>query len=256
MIGMLRDIYRVYGYRRNALRSLVMEGIVGLDRIGEIQSRLREDPPREIAGMRVLRFVDNQKVGGPIKSSTDAASRNVLLFELDGKEGRVITVVVRPSGTEPKTKIYVEVPAPGSLGGTLFEASREQLAAVSDEDLDRVIKDTNEEATRIGNAFIRDCLGPKILGDVYPEIPDASLLVSDLIPVDAKIRLFTEIMPAIAERFSEEGEDARGWAVDQLGALGEDPAGLAGVAIEAWLEEARRAGRFTDDTMTLLASML
>ena len=45
ILGMLRDIYRVYGYTSNRLRSLVMEGIVGLERIGQIQKRLRENPP-------------------------------------------------------------------------------------------------------------------------------------------------------------------------------------------------------------------
>jgi phosphoglucomutase len=104
ILNMLRDIYRVYGYHSNQLRSLVMEGIVGLERIGRIQDRLRAEPPEKIAGKKVLRFIDNQKVGGPLKSETDRASRNVLFFEIEQDADRTSRVIIRPSGTEPKTK--------------------------------------------------------------------------------------------------------------------------------------------------------
>lgn len=244
--GLLRDIYRVYGYHRNVLRSLVMEGIVGLERIGRIQDVLRRSPPDEIAGLAVKRFVDNHVVGGPLRSSTDAASRNVLLFELDGGDGLTVRLVIRPSGTEPKTKLYVEVPSALQIGGTLDEASPAALAAIGDEQLDRVIAEADARATAIGNAFIRFCLGPAVLGDVYPEIPEESLLVSDLVPVDHKLRLCTEILPGLLERLRG-GADAGSWLDGQLRPFGEDPRGMVERAAVAWLDRAVREGRATGD---------
>jgi phosphoglucomutase/phosphomannomutase len=241
-VGLLRDIYRVYGYHRNQLRSLVMEGIVGLERIGRIQDVLRHSPPSEVAGLAVTRFVDNHHVGGPLKSTTDEASRNVLLFELDGGDGLVIRLVIRPSGTEPKTKIYVEIPSAVQLGGTLDDATPELLARIGDEQLDAIVAEADSRATEIGNAFIRYCLGSDVLGDVYTEIPDESLLVSDLVPVDHKLRLCTEILPGLIERLADGGR-AEAWLDDQLRPIGDDPRGMVGAAATAWLERAGREGR-------------
>ncbi len=235
-LQMLRDIYRVYGYHRNVLRSLVMEGIVGLERIKKIQDVLRGKPPVEIAGRPVTRFVDNHVVGGPMRSTTDRASRDVLMFELDSGDGRTIRLVVRPSGTEPKTKIYVEVPSVRQLGGTLDEATGEKLAQISDDELDEIIARADGEATQIGNEFIRFCLGPQVLGDVYPTIPDESLLVSDLVPVDHKVRLCTQILPKLVDDLvaGVARQDIADEIDRELRSFGEDPRGLVRNAAAAW----------------------
>ncbi len=256
--GMLRDIYRVYGYTSNRLRSLVMEGIVGLERIGRIQQKLRASPPKVIAGLEVLRFVDNHKVGGPLKSSTDEASRNVLLFELENGELSPIRVVVRPSGTEPKTKIYIEVPTRGALDGTLPDAAPEELAQISDEALDDIMAQTDARAMEIANTFMRYCLGPEVLGDVYPEIPGESLLVSDLVPMDAKLDLVIRILPALADKVAAGArpDEAKGWLLTQLKPFGEDPLGLVGEASAAWLEHRAAAGGLTEEVRSVLKAVL
>jgi hypothetical protein len=255
--GYLRDIYRVYGYRKNALRSLVMEGIVGLERIRRIQEVLRASPPREIAGLAVRRFVDNHVVGGPLVSGTDAANRNVLLFELDGGAGRDIRLVVRPSGTEPKTKIYVEVPARGALGGVLPEATAERLAAVPDAELDARMREADAEAARIGDAFIRFCLGPEVLGDAYPAIPEAALAVSDLVPVDHKIRVAVEILPGLGRRARDgAAADALGaWLDEQLKPLGKDARGLMRTAALGWIAAEEGGGRLAPEPAARLRSL-
>ena len=69
---------------------------------------LRATPPREIGGLAVTGFEDlRDETGrlGPLKGATDAAARNVLVFRL-GERARV---ALRPSGTEPKAKTYIEV---------------------------------------------------------------------------------------------------------------------------------------------------
>ena len=250
-LQMLRDIYRVYGYHRNVLRSLVMEGIVGLERIKKIQDVLRSNPPVEIAGRRVTRFVDNHVVGGPMRSTTDSASRDVLMFELDSGDGRTIRLIVRPSGTEPKTKIYVEVPSVRQLGGTLDEATQEKLAQISDDELDEIIARADAEATQIGNEFIRFCLGPQVLGDVYPSIPDESLLVSDLVPVDHKVRLCTKILPKVVDDLAAGGarQDVADEIDRELRSFGEDPGGLVREAAAAWFGDKDVVSRLDASTL-------
>ncbi|MDD5307472.1 MAG: phospho-sugar mutase [Deltaproteobacteria bacterium] len=244
-LGFLRDIYRVYGYHRAVVRSLVMEGITGLTRIRTIQDRLRAAPPTRVGEFAVTRFVDFHKVGGPLKSSTDEASRNVLLFLLDGGEGRTIRLVIRPSGTEPKTKIYVEVPSPAPLACTLDEARSADLAQVTDLALDRLMTETDALATRVGNAFMRFCLGPEVLGDAYGEVPEESFLVSDLVPVDSKLGLCTAVLPAMVDGLATGRTDAeiRAALEAALKPFGEQPLGLVRKAALAWIDRASVEGR-------------
>ncbi len=101
------------------------EGVEGRARMATFLERLRASPPSHLAGREVLSFVDHRDpsgIHGPIRSSTDAAARNVLALCLEGG-GRVI---FRPSGTEPKLKVYLEVA--GEPGQTGVEKELERLA--------------------------------------------------------------------------------------------------------------------------------
>ncbi len=97
-----------FGYFRNEGVNIQMEGITGKTRMIRMLDSLRASPPLEIDGYPVTRFEDLRDPRGrlgPILGDTDAAGRNVLIFEL-GDRARV---VLRPSGTEPKAKAYVEM---------------------------------------------------------------------------------------------------------------------------------------------------
>jgi phosphoglucomutase/phosphomannomutase len=79
--------------------------------MAQMLDRLRAEPPKSIAGLAVTGFEDLRDPNGrmgPLKGATDAAGRNVLVFRL-GDEAKV---VLRPSGTEPKAKAYIEVCSP------------------------------------------------------------------------------------------------------------------------------------------------
>ncbi|MGD8395757.1 MAG: phospho-sugar mutase, partial [Candidatus Eiseniibacteriota bacterium] len=128
LIDVRDDLYRRVGYVANRLTSIVMKGAAGQEAISTIQNRLREAPPEAIGGRRVTAFLDHWDASagsrfGPIRSETDRASRNVLVFHLEG-EGRVI---IRPSGTEPKNKTYVEVGSAPLEPGEALEARRGEI---------------------------------------------------------------------------------------------------------------------------------
>jgi phosphoglucomutase/phosphomannomutase len=121
MLSCLDDLYRRFGYCHNSVANLVMPGIEGKQNMLRMLDRLRRGPPREIAGLAVTAFEDwrdEQGRFGPLKGATDAASRNVLLFRL-GEQARV---ALRPSGTEPKAKAYVEVCSPPCRPGMSADA--------------------------------------------------------------------------------------------------------------------------------------
>jgi hypothetical protein len=146
----------------------------------------------------------------------------------------VIRLVVRPSGTEPKTKIYVEVPSPRKIGGTLDDVSETMLATISDDELDGIVEETDRRATAISDEFIRYCLGPAVLGNTFPTLPRESLWVSDLVTVDNKIALCTTILPALLHRI-EQGQEVDRWLPEQLKTFGEDAIGLVARAAKAWI---------------------
>lgn len=84
---------------------------------------LRADNPKSIAGLAVTRvddWRDEDGPMGPLQGATDAASRNVLVFHL----GDSAKVTIRASGTEPKTKVYVETSSQPRKSGMSDDAWR------------------------------------------------------------------------------------------------------------------------------------
>ena len=102
------DMYEKYGYYKDAIQSITLKGIEGLQKIQEILETLRKNPPSEVGGYRVIRARDYQ--AGTIRDiatgeevPTGLPSSNVLYYELTDEAW----VCVRPSGTEPKIKYYL-----------------------------------------------------------------------------------------------------------------------------------------------------
>ncbi|MBY0231935.1 MAG: phospho-sugar mutase [Gemmataceae bacterium] len=123
------EMYRQFGYFCNLGVSVAMTGIEGKQQMAAMMESLRSDPPKSVAGLAVTGFEDLRDPEGkfgPIKGATDAASRNVLLFRF-GDLGRV---ALRPSGTEPKAKAYVEACSPPCPPSMPPEAWARQKAEV------------------------------------------------------------------------------------------------------------------------------
>ncbi len=94
---LLQDIYAEFGYYKEGLVSLVRKGKEGVAEIAAIMTDMRNNPPKELAGVPVTKVIDYNK-----PEETGLPKSNVLQFFTS--EGDVVSV--RPSGTEPKIKFY------------------------------------------------------------------------------------------------------------------------------------------------------
>jgi phosphoglucomutase len=134
-----------FGYFRNEGVSVFMRDLEGKQQMARMMDRLRKTPPHTIAGLEVTEFEDLRDENGrfgPLKGATDAASRNVLVFRC-GERARV---VLRPSGTEPKAKMYLEVCTPPRSSGT------------SDADWQRACKNVDAFVQAFADDFKRQAL--------------------------------------------------------------------------------------------------
>jgi phosphoglucomutase len=210
----LNEVYSRYGYAANRGYSLVMEGITGAEMVRRLMDRLRQQPPHAIAG-RALRgrsdFWDEQRFG-PIRSETDRSSRNFLQLEYE----QDLHVAVRPSGTEPKIKFYVEQvfdPAPTWVGAG-FPAARQEM---DDATLDLTL------------AFV-----DQVLRLVDIELPRPALLVSSLVSLDNRLDFATRFLPELETRLlsASDVDQLAAWIDERLKPYGTDPRDLvkAGVA--------------------------
>lgn len=102
-------MYEKYGYYKERQMSITLKGIEGAEEIKKMMENMRNNPPKQIAGLKVKSFGDYNKQEiideNGNKTSTGLPKSNVLYFDLD----KNAWVCVRPSGTEPKIKFYMGV---------------------------------------------------------------------------------------------------------------------------------------------------
>lgn len=105
----MQEMYKKYGYYKERQMAITLKGIEGAQKIKKMMENMRNNPVKEISGLKVLSFGDYQKqeiidVNGN-KKETRLPKSNVLYFDLE----KNAWVCVRPSGTEPKIKFYIGV---------------------------------------------------------------------------------------------------------------------------------------------------
>lgn len=110
----LEEIYAKYGRYLNKVDSYEFPGLSGMDKMAGIMDDLRNNPPTEFAGYKVVKVTDYKK-----SEETGLPAANVLIYKLEGGA----EVIVRPSGTEPKIKTYFT-----TLGKDLAEAQAQKDA--------------------------------------------------------------------------------------------------------------------------------
>ena len=108
----MEEIYAQYGRYLNKVDSFEFPGLSGMDKMAGIMQQLRKEPLTEIAGYKVTSVTDYTK-----PEETGLPSANVLIYKLENNA----TAIIRPSGTEPKIKIYYT-----TLGKDLEEAQAEK----------------------------------------------------------------------------------------------------------------------------------
>jgi phosphoglucomutase len=142
MNKMLIDIYMKYGYSKEKGISLVRKGKTGAEEIVAIMKKFRENPPATIAGSKVVLIKDYNSLeekdlkAGTVKKLVMPTTSNVLqYYTADGTK-----VSIRPSGTEPKIKFYLEV-----HDKLKSAADYDALNEASDAKLDAIAKDLGIE---------------------------------------------------------------------------------------------------------------
>ncbi len=127
MIEMLQDIYLKYGFSREKGISLVRKGKSGAEEIAAIMKQFRENPPKMLAGSKVSIIKDYQTlkqtntISGEISALDMPVTSNVLQYFTEDKT----KVSIRPSGTEPKIKFYIEVHGEMKCAEEYDKANRE-----------------------------------------------------------------------------------------------------------------------------------
>lgn len=103
----LEELYKTYGYYREGMTDIYMEGLDGIERRKRVMATLRNNPPKTIGGCKVARVGDfaartYTDLATGEKTDSGLPASNVLVYILEDGD----KVIVRPSGTEPKIKIY------------------------------------------------------------------------------------------------------------------------------------------------------
>ena len=218
----LIETYKRYGYHRNFLRSTIMQGAAGTAAIAKIQQDLRTNPPASMGGLKVVSAADywDEGVFGPFKSETDRSSRNLLTITMEGG----LRATIRPSGTEPKNKVYIE------------KRSDPVGADASDERFWEVRRKVDDEVLAFSNSFMKSMLA---LIDV--ELPDYALEISDLVSLENKCHFAEKFIPAFESQAQAlvnsetTAQSVNEWIDAQLAAYGPDARLLVGKAMRSYL---------------------
>ena len=125
----LDALYWQYGYHRESQIAVVMPGSRGMKQMAALMEKFRDQPPRELAGLKVTRVRDYLHLTewrpGGAKSPLDGPHGDMVMLDLDVPGAYV---AVRPSGTEPKVKYYMFTYEPAEQLANLDDAKRQHAA--------------------------------------------------------------------------------------------------------------------------------
>ena len=216
LIDYLNEIYAEYGYFRNYLTEIRMLGATGKEKIDAIQASLRSTPPQTFGRFTVTSFEDCRN-RQPIVSETDRAAKDVLIFKLEsGVDGQSIKVTVRPSGTEPKIKMYFEIGSPPTKIDKI-EATKAETEAV---------------LLELEKAVMLHCYST-----IGVDFPERGFLLFWQLPLDDKMKYF-EIEPELESLAQVANKEERQQKLDSLLAfLGSNPVQKVDAAFKAKYEK-------------------
>ena len=199
--------------------SIVIEGAIGMEQIASIQKHLLQLEPGDLLGGRAITRKDNflnEEAHGPYVSDTDRKARNFVSFEVEGG----FRVLARPSGTEPKIKLYTEgiTAAPG------METSRDALESQRDA--------LNAELTTLTDAVAQQAYA--VLGI---DMPIWGLRVSSLLGLSARRDFVSAFLPEFQEKAATlSASELDEWTNQRVLSYGKDPCALVRGGVKCWLE--------------------
>lgn len=212
LVDYLDNVYTKYGYFRNYLTEIRILGAEGMEKIKKIQSTLRSAKPKTFEDFRVKSLEDfwDRK---PIVSETDKVSKDVLIFHFEPVGGAVsMKVTIRPSGTEPKIKMYFEI---GNNPGDI-------------DNLQKIKEKTENLLRKLEKAFMLHCY--EIL-DV--DFPERGFHLFWQLPLKDKLHYF-KIESQIEGLIKEPDKKRRKTKLERLlSFLGSDPVEKVDKAFEA-----------------------
>jgi hypothetical protein len=204
-------------------RSIMMVGAEGMLRIERIMASLRKGKPETFGGETVRNVVDYWDTAkfGPLKSESDKLPRNVVVIDTDNT-----TFTVRPSGTEPKLKIYCQlrgVRHSGKLSGAQLQ------------------NEAREKADRLARHAYND-----LLGRIDLSLDEAALLLPDIIDFNRKEDFQKRVVPALRDAMASGRFRSRDAILDWLrgeiqGMLPGDPLPAVKAAVGHLCTEWQRA---------------
>lgn len=204
LIDYLDEIYCRYGYCHNYLTEIRLLGAKGMEQIADIMTHFRDNPVESFGEFVVQEKIDRwEGEPQPHLSITDTASRNVLIFKIGRlADTKTIKVTVRPSGTEPKIKMYFEVYGePCDLEN--IDAEKQKIVEIRE---------------RLERAFMLYCY--RLLG---VDFPDRGFLLFWQLPLNDKLRYFEIEQEIIHLKSIEDQEIRKKELYKLLEFLGADP---------------------------------
>lgn len=134
VFDVLERVWCEHGYHRERTENLYAYGAAGREAIAGLMKRLRAEPPKALGGLAVV-SVDDRLVPRGTGSPTRDLLGNVLIYELEGElegERARCRLTVRPSGTEPKAKVYALAGSDGGLTAAGLAAATRRIDAIVD----------------------------------------------------------------------------------------------------------------------------
>ncbi len=213
LIDYLDQIYLQYGYFQNYLTEVRLLGAVGKEKINNLQAHLRKNPPLNFGKFQVQKFEDCQ-LREPIVSETDRLAKDVLIFHLQPIPGlETWRVTIRPSGTEPKTKMYFEIGAEPADSLEKLEATKKLVGDLM---------------TELEKAVMATCY--QIIGVDFPE---RGFLLFWQLPLDDKMKYFEVESKIVELKNIANQEERRTKFFELISFLGADPVGKMDEAFKA-----------------------
>jgi phosphoglucomutase/phosphomannomutase len=222
LVNVLIDAQKRVGVHVTRQVSIVIEGAVGMEQIAKIQAGFRALVEGDsLGGRKILRKDDflDETGHGAISSGTDRAARNFVSFSLEGN----VRCLCRPSGTEPKLKLYTE-----AVGEPLGEQASDAALLAAKAALEAILTDTTDQIAQHAYAFLG------------LSMPRFGLRLSPLLPLASRQDFVDKAVGELRQQADAlDGAALRDWADQRLASYGKDGRSLVRHAVSAWLAEAQ-----------------